>query len=72
MAETTVNQNAEIPIDYQNVFAEKTGELKNRFENKRGNNIAESSKGNKLRRSLSREFGARREYLVKISARKCV
>ncbi len=28
MAETTVNQNAEIPVDYQNVFAEKLGELK--------------------------------------------
>jgi len=72
MTEITVNQYAEIPIDYQNVFAEKIGELKNSFENKRGNNIAESSKRNILLRSLSREFGARREYLVEISARKCV
>ena len=29
MAETTVNQNAEIPADYQNIFAEKLDELKN-------------------------------------------
>lgn len=28
MAETTINQNAEIPVDYQNIFAEKLGELK--------------------------------------------
>ncbi len=29
MAETTVNQNAEIPVDYQNIFAEKMDELEN-------------------------------------------
>ncbi len=29
MAETSINQNAEIPIDYQIMFDEKLGELKN-------------------------------------------
>ncbi len=33
MAETTVEQNAEIPVDYKNIFAEKLGELKHINEN---------------------------------------
>lgn len=37
MAETTINQNAEIPVDYQNVFTEKIGELKKINEHLAGN-----------------------------------
>ncbi len=53
MAETTVNQSAEIPVDYQIIFTEKLGELKHINEHMAKNRAEIDWLENQTKKTLS-------------------